>query len=75
MGLPEVKLGLLPGWGGTQVRVTACEVYIHLPLFLTFAWYAGNSLLSVFLQFLPALVGLRQSLDLLLKGNDTLLLV
>ncbi len=21
MGLPEVKLGLLPGWGGTQVRV------------------------------------------------------
>eukprot|EP01084_Bolivina_argentea_P223040 377449_1 len=38
LGLPEVRLGLLPGWGGTQ--------------------------------FLPALIGLRQSLDLLLTGKS-----
>jgi 3-hydroxyacyl-CoA dehydrogenase/enoyl-CoA hydratase/3-hydroxybutyryl-CoA epimerase len=43
LGLPEVKLGLIPGWGGTVRMVRHCGLITSLPLILTGKFISGKS--------------------------------
>lgn len=43
LGLPEVKLGLIPGWGGTVRMVRHCGLITALPLILTGKFINGKS--------------------------------
>ncbi len=60
LGLPELSLGILPGFGGTQARGNVLEI--------SFSLSTSETLLSN-TQRLPRLVGLKKSVEMMLTSQ------